>query len=217
MESTHATALGRAVLRGRQRGVRPPVTGGDDRLRGVRKVYEPDVVALDGVSFVIDKGEFVFVVGASGSGKSTIVRLLLKELELDGRADHRRRPRPGPPETLEGALLRRNVGCVFQDFKLLRDRHRLRKRRLRAEGAGRADGRDSSEGARGAQPRRPGAQDELEAGRALRRRAAARLHARAVVNHRRCWSATSPRQPRPGHVRRDHAASTRSTGPGRRS
>ena len=47
----------------------------------VRKIYEPDVVAVDGVSFVIDKGEFVFVVGPSGSGKSTIIRLLLKELE----------------------------------------------------------------------------------------------------------------------------------------
>ena len=50
-------------------------------FEGVRKVYEPDVVALDGASFVIEKGEFVFVVGPSGSGKSTIIRLLLKELE----------------------------------------------------------------------------------------------------------------------------------------
>jgi cell division transport system ATP-binding protein len=47
----------------------------------VTKVYEPDVVALDDVTFHIDKGEFVFIVGASGSGKSTLVRLLLKELE----------------------------------------------------------------------------------------------------------------------------------------
>ena len=48
---------------------------------GVAKIYEPDVAALNGVSFVIDKGEFVFVVGASGSGKSTLIRLLLKEID----------------------------------------------------------------------------------------------------------------------------------------
>ena len=50
-------------------------------FEGVTKVYDPNVVALDDVSFAIDKGEFVFVVGASGSGKSTMIRLLLKELE----------------------------------------------------------------------------------------------------------------------------------------
>jgi cell division transport system ATP-binding protein len=88
----------------------------------VRKVYEPDVTALAGVSFVIDKGEFVFVVGPSGSGKSTIIRLLLKELEptrgriIVGGRDLGRLKRS------KVSLLRRNVGCVFQDFKLLRDR-----------------------------------------------------------------------------------------------
>jgi cell division transport system ATP-binding protein len=88
----------------------------------VRKVYEPDVTALDRVSFVIEKGEFVFVVGASGSGKSTIIRLLLKEIEptngkiIVGGRDLNRLKRSKVP------LLRRNVGCVFQDFKLLRDR-----------------------------------------------------------------------------------------------
>jgi cell division transport system ATP-binding protein len=88
-------------------------------FEGVTKIYEPDVRALRDVSFVIDKGEFVFIVGASGSGKSTIVRLLLKELEPSrgrifvGGRDLARLRRSKIP------LLRRNVGCVFQDFKLL--------------------------------------------------------------------------------------------------
>jgi cell division transport system ATP-binding protein len=91
-------------------------------LQDVRKVYEPNVTALDGVSFVIEKGEFVFVVGASGSGKSTIIRLLLKELEptsgriLVGGRDLGRLKHSKVP------MLRRNVGCVFQDFKLLPNR-----------------------------------------------------------------------------------------------
>jgi cell division transport system ATP-binding protein len=88
----------------------------------VTKIYEPNVVALRDVSFVIEKGDFVFVVGASGSGKSTIVRLLLKELEpTDGRIivggrDLTRLTRSKVP------ALRRNLGCVFQDFKLLPSR-----------------------------------------------------------------------------------------------
>jgi cell division transport system ATP-binding protein len=89
----------------------------------VRKVYETNNVrALDGVSFVIDKGEFVFVVGASGSGKSTMIRLLLKEVEptsgriIVGGRDLGRLKRSKVP------LLRRNLGCVFQDFKLLPNR-----------------------------------------------------------------------------------------------
>jgi cell division transport system ATP-binding protein len=88
----------------------------------VTKVYEPDVVALRDVSFHIEKGEFVFIVGASGSGKSTLIRLLLKELEpTDGRIivggrDLTRLSRGKVP------LLRRNIGCVFQDFKLLPSR-----------------------------------------------------------------------------------------------
>ena len=99
-----------------------PATGSMILFDAVRKVYEPDVVALDSVSFAIDKGEFVFVVGASGSGKTTLVRLLLKELEpsegriiLSGR-DISRLRRSNVPR------LRRNIGCVFQDFKLLSSR-----------------------------------------------------------------------------------------------
>src|SRR5438874_9399353 len=89
---------------------------------GVTKIYEPDVAALNDVSFVIEKGEFVFVVGASGSGKSTLIRLLLKELEpTDGRilvgGRELTRLKHG-----KVPLLRRNIGCVFQDFKLLPSR-----------------------------------------------------------------------------------------------
>jgi cell division transport system ATP-binding protein len=88
----------------------------------VQKIYDPNVTALDSVSFTIEKGEFVFVVGASGSGKSTVVRLILKELEptrgriIVGGRDLGRLKRSKVP------LLRRNVGCVFQDFKLLPNR-----------------------------------------------------------------------------------------------
>ncbi|MGI8420661.1 MAG: cell division ATP-binding protein FtsE, partial [Gaiellaceae bacterium] len=91
-------------------------------FNGVSKTYDPNVEALKEVSFVIEKGEFVFVVGASGSGKSTLIRLLLKELEpsegriLVGGRDLARLKRSRVP------LLRRNVGCVFQDFKLLPNR-----------------------------------------------------------------------------------------------
>jgi cell division transport system ATP-binding protein len=91
-------------------------------FEAVTKIYEPGVVALADVTFLIEKGEFVFVVGASGSGKSTLVRLLLKELEptegkiVVGGRDLGRLKRSKIP------MLRRNVGCVFQDFKLLPNR-----------------------------------------------------------------------------------------------
>ncbi len=88
----------------------------------VGKVYEPNVAALSDVSFVIEKGEFVFLVGPSGSGKSTVIKLLLKEVEptrgriiVSGRDLGRLRRSKVP-------MLRRNVGCVFQDFKLLPSR-----------------------------------------------------------------------------------------------
>jgi cell division transport system ATP-binding protein len=91
-------------------------------MEGVTKIYDPNVVALREASFVIEKGEFVFLVGPSGSGKSTIIRLLLKELEptngriiVGGRELARLKHSKVP-------MLRRNIGCVFQDFKLLPNR-----------------------------------------------------------------------------------------------
>src|SRR4029078_3133604 len=89
----------------------------------VRKVYETNrVTALDGVTFVIEKGEFVFIVGASGSGKSTLIKLLLKEVEpaagriIIGARDLTRLKHTKAPQ------LRLNVVCVFQAFTLLRSR-----------------------------------------------------------------------------------------------
>ena len=99
-----------------------PSAGAAIIFESVTKVYDPGVTALSDVSFVIEKGEFVFVVGASGSGKSTLIRLILKELEptsgriFVGGRDLTRLRRSKIPQ------LRRNVGCVFQDFKLLPNR-----------------------------------------------------------------------------------------------
>jgi cell division transport system ATP-binding protein len=89
------------------------------KFEEVTKIYQPDTVGLESVSLHIQKGEFVFLVGPSGSGKSTFIRLLIKELEPDkgrifvsGRDLAKLRRWKVP-------YLRRNIGCVFQDFKLL--------------------------------------------------------------------------------------------------
>ena len=89
-------------------------------LDTVSKVYPAGTrPALDTVSVNVDKGEFVFLIGQSGSGKSTVLRLLLREelptkgrVEVDGR-DVGKLPKRKVPE------LRRKIGCVFQDFRLL--------------------------------------------------------------------------------------------------
>src|SRR6266516_5872064 len=92
------------------------------RLDNVTKVYKETLKALEGISLEVSKGEFVFVVGPSGSGKSTLIRLLLKEEEptrgeiyVAGKNVNRLSPWKVP-------YLRRNMGTVFQDFKLLPDK-----------------------------------------------------------------------------------------------
>jgi cell division transport system ATP-binding protein len=92
-------------------------------MENVTKVYdEGGTTALDDVSLEIDTGEFVFLVGQSGSGKSTFVRLLIKELDASsgriivGGRDLSRLRRSKVP------YLRRAIGCVFQDYKLLPER-----------------------------------------------------------------------------------------------
>ncbi len=92
-------------------------------LTNVSKTYSTGAPALNGVDLHINRGEFVFIVGDSGSGKSTMIKLLLRELVPTSgdinvmgydlvRIRHRKIPK-----------FRRNLGIVFQDFRLLRDRN----------------------------------------------------------------------------------------------
>lgn len=92
------------------------------KFENVSKKYSQGTTALDNVSFSIDKGEFVFLVGPSGAGKTTILRLLLAEIlptkgkiSVDGE-DVVKMPKSKIP------FLRRKIGAAFQDFKLLFDR-----------------------------------------------------------------------------------------------
>jgi cell division transport system ATP-binding protein len=102
-----------------------PGTPGSDAViefHGVSKVYDSGDVGVENATFRVERGEFVFLVGSTGSGKSTLMRLLIKEhdpsegrIRVSGRdladIDHKR-----------VAYYRRNVGVVFQDFKLLPNR-----------------------------------------------------------------------------------------------
>jgi cell division transport system ATP-binding protein len=85
----------------------------------VEKVYKGAVRALDGVSIDIEKGEFVFIVGPSGSGKSTFVKLMIKEEEPTSGEVYVAGKNLAALPRWRVPYLRRNVGCVFQDFKLL--------------------------------------------------------------------------------------------------
>ena len=89
-------------------------------LHNASKVYPAAArPALDGASFLIEKGDFVFLIGQSGSGKTTVLRLVLREevadtgwVSVNGRNINRLAKRKVPD-------LRRKIGCVFQDFRLL--------------------------------------------------------------------------------------------------
>ena len=85
----------------------------------VIKHYKGDVHALKGLTLDIEKGEFVFVVGPSGSGKSTFLKLLTKEEEPSSGEIYVAGKNLATLPRWRVPYLRRNVGCVFQDFKLL--------------------------------------------------------------------------------------------------
>ena len=89
------------------------------RLEGVSKVFKGDVVALKNASAEIQRGEFVFLVGPSGSGKSTFIRLLNREEVADeGRITVAGKD-VGEMSTWRVPYLRRQIGYIFQDYKLL--------------------------------------------------------------------------------------------------
>lgn len=110
--------------RKRRRGKRTVDLGNEIiTLENVSKAYATGAPALNGVSLHINRGEFVFIVGDSGSGKSTLIKLLLRELTPTSgyinvmgydlvKIKHRKIPK-----------FRRNLGIVFQDFRLLKDRN----------------------------------------------------------------------------------------------
>ena len=91
-------------------------------FRNVSKKYDTGTEAIHNVNFKINKGEFAFLVGSSGSGKSTIIKLILKEEEptsgniiINGKDTTFLKPSKVP-------YLRRSMGIVFQDFRLLPDK-----------------------------------------------------------------------------------------------
>jgi cell division transport system ATP-binding protein len=91
-------------------------------LQQVTKTYRNGVTALEDVTIEIEKGEFVFVVGPSGSGKSTTIRLLMKEEEPTKGAVYVAGKHLARVTSWKVPYLRRNIGTVFQDFKLLQDK-----------------------------------------------------------------------------------------------
>jgi cell division transport system ATP-binding protein len=91
----------------------------DDVTKSFRRGRDMEVVALDGVSLEVTKGEFVFVVGPSGSGKSTFMRLLTREQVADSGEVWVAGKNLKKMRSWKVPLLRREIGYVFQDFKLL--------------------------------------------------------------------------------------------------
>ncbi len=92
------------------------------RLDRVSKVYEPNIPALDEVSFSVSKGEFLFITGPSGAGKSTLLNLIFRaEKPTSGEIYFEGRPLSSY-QRKEVPFLRRKIGVVFQDFKLLENR-----------------------------------------------------------------------------------------------
>ena len=92
-------------------------------LENVTKAYSSGEPALNGIDLRIERGEFVFIVGNSGSGKSTLIKLLLKELEATSGKIYVNKKFLNKITRKRLPTLRRDIGVVFQDFRLLPDRN----------------------------------------------------------------------------------------------
>ena len=93
------------------------------KLEHVSNSYTAGIPALNDVSLDIEEGEFVFIVGDSGSGKSTLIKLLLKELEPTEGTITINNKKLNKIKSRQIPKFRRNIGVVFQDFRLLKDRN----------------------------------------------------------------------------------------------
>ncbi|HET7507007.1 MAG TPA: ATP-binding cassette domain-containing protein, partial [Solirubrobacterales bacterium] len=102
----------------RPRGRRAPII----ELSDVTKVYPGGHMALDRVNLAIGRGEFVFLVGPTGCGKSTLIKMLIRELTATEGSVKIAGKDIGKLSEKKIPQLRRNIGTVFQDFKLLPDR-----------------------------------------------------------------------------------------------
>src|SRR5687767_15467120 len=91
-------------------------------FKDVTKVYDGGSVAVQSATLRIGRGEFVFLVGPTGCGKSTCIRLLLKELEASTGEVLIAGKKFSEVERSKVPYLRRNIGVVFQDYKLLPNR-----------------------------------------------------------------------------------------------
>ena len=92
-------------------------------MEDVTKTYTSGVPALNGINLHVQKGEFVFIVGKSGSGKSTLIKLLLKELDPTSGKIYVNKKYLNKITRKKLPYLRRDIGVVFQDFRLLPDRN----------------------------------------------------------------------------------------------
>lgn len=91
-------------------------------LKNVSKVYKNNHIAISNMSLAINKGEFVFLVGPSGAGKSTFIKLLMKEIEPTSGSIKVNNINVTNLKRNKVPYYRRNLGVVFQDFRLLRDK-----------------------------------------------------------------------------------------------